>query len=176
MDIVIPSNKSTILTTESIPEHVPVHIERDGTLNEARNRGVRNADSDIVAILDDDIQFPPSLLKELEEQAAPEKLLGIADWNYGWVAGRVMVFYKETWENVGGFDETLQSHMGDTEFCLKFLRRGYKIERLPREVFYHEEHDRSITARDHAWRGLYLARKYPKKALHLFSGMVSEAI
>lgn len=171
-EVVIPTIAEEVLTLESVPDEVPVTVEREGTLNEARNRGVRNADSEVVMIMDDDIAFPPELLRDLAEHAAPNTLIGLADWDYGWIAGRVMIFYRDMWEDVGGFDETLRSHMGDTEFALKALSNGYHLERLPRELFYHEDHERSITTRDHVWRLPYLCVKYPRYAPTLIRGMV----
>lgn len=176
VSVVVPSIKDEVVTLESVPDDVPAAVERDGTLNEARNRGVREADTDVVAVMDDDIRFTESTFWHLVDMADPERLVGLADWNYGLVAGRVMVFYRETWADVGGFDERLRSHMGDTDFALKFLEHGYDVERIPREVFDHEDHERSIGKWDHAWRGLYLAFKHPRYGPRLFAGMVREAL
>lgn len=173
ISIVIPSANEHVRTTDSVPDGVPYSVEREGTLNEARNRGVRQAETDLVAIMDDDISFPEGTLDELAHRARPDTLLGIADWDYGWVAGRVMVFHRDLWEDVGGFDERLRSHMADTEFALSALRNGCDLERIPREVFYHDPHDRSIGAWDHAWRGLYLAAKHPRFAPRLAKGLIA---
>lgn len=172
IEVVIPSIKDDVRTLDSIPDHIPVSVEREGSLNEARNRGVRQADAEFVAIMDDDISFPTETLDELASRASTDTLLGIADWDYGWIAGRVMGFHKDLWRDAGGFDERLQSHMADTEFALSALRHGYDLERIPREVFYHEPHSRSITTWDHAWRGLYLAMKHPRHAPRLARGLI----
>lgn len=174
--VVIPSIKEEILTVESVPSEVPVYVEREGTLNEARNRGVSKIDGEIAVVMDDDISFPEETFWELIDRAEPRKLVGMADWNYGWVAGRVMVFHTETWAEVGGFDERLRSHMGDTEFSIKFAKRGWEIESVPQDWFDHREHDRSIGTWDHAWRGIYLAAKYPRYGPKLFTGMVKGAV
>lgn len=170
--VVIPSAKDRVRTTDSIPSRVPVRVEREGSLNEARNRGVRHASTDVVAVMDDDIAFPHEMIQDLQQRATPDTLLGLADWDYGWIAGRVMVFHRDLWETVGGFDERLQSHMADTEFAISALRHGYQLERIPRELFHHEPHERSITAWDHAWRGLYLAAKHPRYAPRLARGLL----
>jgi len=172
LTVVIPSAKDDVRTLDSIPDNVPVSVEREGTLNEARNRGVRNADTEVVAIMDDDISFPAGTLDELAGRASPGTLLGLADWDYGWIAGRVMVFHTSLWRDVGGFDERLRSHMADTEFAISTLRRGYELERIPREVFHHEPHARSIGTWDHVWRGLYLAGKHPRYAPRLARGLI----
>lgn len=173
VSVVIPSIKDDIRTIDSVPDDIPVSVEREGTLNEARNRGVRNADSDIVAILDDDIAFSADLFYALLDHLKSDMLLGVADWEFGLVAGRVMLFYKNLWREVGGFDERLRSHNGDTDFSLRVHGSGYNVEPIPRSLFYHEEHERSITTWDRAWRLAYLCGKHPRYALYLLSSTVA---
>lgn len=170
--VVIPTARDNVRTLSSIPDDIPVRIERDGSLNEARNIGVSNSGTPVVIILDDDLAFPAGLLDNLAARADPDTLLGIGDWDYGWIAGRCMVFYRSLWRELGGFDERLRSHMGDTDFAIRALRHGFDVEPMPREIFYHEPHERSITAWDHAWRGLYLALKHPIQAPRLAGGML----
>lgn len=173
VSVVIPSIKDEILTLESVPEGVPVSVEREGSLNEARNRGVRNADTDIVAILDDDIAFSEELFDALVESVEEDTLLGVADWEFGLVAGRVMTFHKSLWRNIGGFDERLRSHNGDTDFALRAHDAGYQVRAVPRDLFYHEEHERSITTWDRAWRLAYLCGKHVRYAPYLLSSTVA---
>lgn len=165
--VVIPSIKEDVLTLESVPEDVPVSVEREGTLNEARNRGVRNANTDIVVILDDDIAFSEEVFNTLVESVEEDILLGVSDWEFGLVAGRVMIFYKSLWQDIGGFDERLRSHNGDTDFALKSHDAGYDMYRVPRTLFHHKEHERSITTWDRTWRLAFLCRKHPKYIHHL---------
>ena len=173
VSVVIPSIKDDVLTLESVPEDVPVSVEREGSLNEARNRGVRNADTDIVAILDDDIAFSEELFDALVDAVDEDVLLGVADWEFGLVAGRVMIFHKSLWRDVGGFDERLRSHNGDTDFSLRAHDAGYSIKSVPRDLFYHEDHERSITTWDRAWRLAYLCGKHPRYAPYLLSSTVA---
>lgn len=173
VSVVIPSIKDDVLTLESVPEDVPVSVEREGSLNEARNRGVRNADTDIVAILDDDIAFSEELFDALVDAVDEDVLLGVADWEFGLVAGRVMIFHKSLWRDVGGFDERLRSHNGDTDFSLRAHDAGYSIKSVPRDLFYHEDHERSITTWDRAWRLAYLCGKHPRYAPYILSSTVA---
>lgn len=173
VSVVIPSIKDDVLTLESIPEDIPVSVEREGSLNEARNRGVRNADTDIVVILDDDIAFSETLFNALVEEVEEDVLLGVADWEFGLVAGRVMIFYKSLWRDVGGFDERLRSHNGDTDFSLRAHDAGYSVETVPRDLFYHEDHERSITTWDRAWRLAYLCGKHARYAPYILSSTIS---
>ena len=171
--VVIPSIKDEIRTLESVPEDVSVIVERTGTLNEARNRGVRNTESDIVVIMDDDIAFSEELFNSLVDHVDPGTLLGVEDWEFGLVAGRVMAFHRDLWEDVGGFDERLRSHNGDTEFSIKVHKAGYDVRTVPRSLFDHEEHERSITTWDRAWRLGYLCTKHPRYAPMLLSSTVA---
>lgn len=173
--VVIPSVKDAVRTAASVPEDVPIRIEREGTLNEARNRGVHKADTDCVIIMDDDIAFAPETIDVLAERVDSETVVGVADWDFGWIAGRVMAFERSTWAAVGGFDERLGSHMGDTEFALSVLDAGYRLTRVPRDWFDHEPHSRSITTWDRAWRLSYLSARYPTHAPHMARCMAGSA-
>jgi len=171
VSVVIPTAKTTVKTTDSLPD-VDTHIIGDEyTLNEARNEGVRRATTDTIVVMDDDLAFPEPVFWRVVAAVDDDTLVGVADWDYGWIAGRVMAFRKSLWEAVGGFDERLGSHMGDTKFALDAQRHGYSLKRVPRDVFYHEPHDRDITAWDHAWRGVYLAFRHPRHAPRLFRGL-----
>lgn len=172
LTVVIPTIKDEVRTLDSIPDCIPVLIEREGSLNEARNRGVRHAETEVVAIMDDDIAFSKETLDDLAQQVSPNTLIGIEDWDFDLIAGRVMVFHKDLWRDVGGFDERLGSHMGDTEFAIKARKNGYRVEQIPRGLFDHEEHERSITRWDRAWRTVYVAAKHPTASLRLLRGVL----
>lgn len=172
LTVVIPTIKDEILTLDSVPDDVPVLIEREGSLNEARNRGVRNAETDIVAIMDDDIVFTAETLENLIDRVSPDTLVGMVDWDFDLIAGRVMMFHKDLWRQVGGFDERLGSHMGDTEFALKVETHGYQIAQVPQDWFEHREHERSITRWDRVWRTLYIAVKYPTVSPRLLRSLL----
>ncbi|WP_164721999.1 glycosyltransferase family 2 protein [Haloterrigena salifodinae] len=173
MSVVIPSIKDDVLTLESVPEDVPVSVEREGSLNEARNRGIENAETDIVAVLDDDIAFSEELFYALVDEVDEDVLLGVADWEFGLVAGRVMIFYKSLWRDIDGFNERLHSHNGDTDFSLRAHNAGYSVKTVPRHLFYHEDHERSITTWDRAWRLMYLCGKHVRYAPYILSATIA---
>lgn len=177
--VVIPTISEEVLTRESVPDEVPIVIARGGTLNQARNEGVRAVETERVLLLDDDVRFGESFFWDVVERIGPRKLVGMDDWNYGLVAGRLMGFTKESWEAVGGFDERLKSHMGDTEFAIACHKRGFEIDRIPQSAIDHEGPPGALArtnAWDHAWRGVYLAAKHPRYAGRLFTGMVGPAV
>lgn len=177
--VVIPTISEEVITKQSIPDSVEIIVVREGTLNEARNSGVEAVETDKVLLLDDDVRFSEDFFWDVVERISPDKLLGMEDWNYDLVAGRLMGFHKLTWEDVGGFDERLRSHMGDTDFAIACHKRGYEIEQIPPSKIHHEGPPGAIErtdAWDHAWRGLYLAAKHPRYSWRLFRGMVEPAV
>ncbi len=170
--VVIPSIKKDVLTLESVPEEVDTQVIREGTLNEARNLGVKNAEHEQILILDDDITFSESFFYTITGQIERGTLVGHPDWDYGLVAGRVMGFHRADWKEFGGFDEYLKSHMGDTEFALKFVHRGDGIKHIDPDEIEHAPHNRSVTTWDRTWRTAYLAGKYPQSALKILTRTV----
>lgn len=171
-EVVIPSIKEHVKTLDSIPQNITTHVIRDGTLNEARNAGVERADSDVVIIMDDDIAFEESKLYDIANRVTPTTLIGVAEEIVGLVLGRMMAFHKDLWESVGGFDERLRSHNGDTDFAIKAVKKGFHLERVPQYWFDHEEHPRSITPFDWAWRLAYLCLKHPRWSPHLIDSII----
>lgn len=173
VSVVIPSIKDNIITLRSIPQEIDTVIVRDGTLNEARNLGVKRASSDRIILLDDDISFSENFFWSLADRIERGKLTGHPDWDYGLVAGRVMAFHRDDWERFGGFDEFLKSHMGDTEFSLKFIHRGDGVEHIDPGEVEHAPHERSVTTWDRIWRTAYIAAKYPRSAQKILIRTVS---
>lgn len=175
MEIVIPTTEeedSNITTLDSIPDDITVHIERRGSLNEARNRGVSKVEDGHCIIMDDDIVFDSGFLQTLEVKTREGVLVGLGDYDFDLIIGRVMSFRTDDWRDVGGFDERLGSHMGDTDFALKFAKAGKTVETLDRDSVEHIEHSRSITTFDRAWRTAYLMAKHPTEARRIAEGML----
>jgi hypothetical protein len=75
-----------------------------------------------------------------------------------------MAFHRVDWARLCGFDEFLKSHMGDTEFALKFVHDGKDIQHIDPDEIEHAPHDRSVTTWDRVWRIAYIAAKYPRSA------------
>lgn len=177
--VVIPTISETVLTKESIPQEVPMVVVREGTLNEARNIGVETANTEKVLLLDDDVRFSETFFWNVVDRIEPKKLVGMEDWNYGLVAGRLMGFTKETWRTVGGFDERLRSHMGDTDFAIGCHKLGCDIEHISKSKIHHQGPPGALErtdAADHAWRGIYLAAKHPTYVWRLFRGMIEPVL
>jgi len=56
------------------------------------------------------------------------------------VTAACMMFRKEIFKMVEGFDETLKLNFQDLDFCLKVFERGYKIIYTPYAQLIHHEH------------------------------------
>jgi len=174
--VVIPTTKpdDEVVTLESIPDDVPVRTEREGHLLEARNRGVRAANTDFVIMMDDDIVFPEPWFQNLVGMLCKGRLVGLEDYEFRWILGRVHGYHVDDWAAVGGYDERLSKYMGDTDFSIKMADAGNELLTLDRDSVEHIPHERSITTFDRAWRGVYMALKHPRHAATLFRGLVLE--
>lgn len=178
-EVVIPTlieDRKEILTLESIPESVPVHIQTKGSLNEARNRGVGSVRAPIVVVMDDDIALTEDTFNGILELVDSNTLVGLADADFGMIKGRLMAFHTDLWADIGGYNEDLKSHAGDTDFCIRALQAGYRITRFPDNYVYHREHARSISTWDRLWRLGYLAAHYPRFAPLLFAGVLKNNV
>jgi glycosyltransferase involved in cell wall biosynthesis len=178
-EVVIPTlieDREEILTLESIPESVPVHIQTKGSLNEARNRGVASVEAPIVVVVDDDIAFSENTFNGTLDLVDSNSLVGLADADFGMIKGRFMAFRTKLWADIGGYNEDLHSHAGDTDFCIRALQAGYRITRFPDNYVYHQEHARSISTWDRLWRLGYLAVHYPRFAPLLFAGVLKNNV
>jgi len=61
------------------------------------------------------------------------------DRNVSAVTGACMMIRRETFEEVGGFDEQYQIAYNDVDLCLKIRSKGYLIVWTPFAEFYHHE-------------------------------------
>ena len=85
--------------------------------------------------------------------------------NYLAVTAACMVFRKEVFEEVGGFDESLAVNFNDVDFCLRVYERGYRIVWTPHAVLHHlESKSRSINE-EIARREMKIFKKRWKKYL-----------
>jgi GT2 family glycosyltransferase len=55
------------------------------------------------------------------------------------VTGACMMFRKEVFEEVGGFDEKFRVALNDVDLCLRIRERGYSIIWTPHAELYHHE-------------------------------------
>jgi len=68
--------------------------------------------------------------------------------NYLCVTGACMVFRREVFEEVGGFDEIFSIDFNDVDFCLKVFEKGYRIVWTPYAVLIHLESKSKFQVKD----------------------------
>ena len=71
------------------------------------------------------------------DPALDETIVGVR--NFTAVTAAAMMFRRDAFEAVGGFDEALSIEFNDLDFCLKLVRAGYSNLCLPHVSFRHEE-------------------------------------
>ena len=158
---VIATNRDNIRTLDSIPEGCDVKLEREGYENEARNRGIRNARTEYIALCDDDINFTCEFLDKCLALAGKGVIVGLEDYYpLRWVISRFMLFARSDWQELGGFDESVR-HGAETDFCIRAEKQGFKVIRLPRHSVVHFEHERPAYHKAHARWLWYLWRRHP---------------
>jgi GT2 family glycosyltransferase len=162
---VIPTNRDTLRTPDSIPPEYKVTVERDYECseNKTRNRGIRKAETGFVALCDDDIAFDSDFLKKCLSLRRERVIVGLADYHpLRWVISRFMLFAKSDWEEVGGFDESVR-HGADTDFCIRAEKLGIRTIRVPRDSVQHIEHEKPYFHRQHIRWLWYLWRRHPRQ-------------
>lgn len=163
VSVVIPTIREEMTTADTVPPGAEVVVRRDDGLNTARNEGVRTASNDWIVIADDDIEFPTEVVSNTIDRMDRLTLAGLADFPpLRWIIGRLMIFHRDLWERVGGFDES-RRHGGDTDFAIRVEKLGGTVLRLDRDSVPHHDEDTglSMSLRGHVeWMG-YLLRRHP---------------
>jgi glycosyltransferase involved in cell wall biosynthesis len=90
-------------------------------LSKAYNLGVRQATSDIIALLDDDLEFEPEDFMFLLSRVRKGKcVLDLA----------TKIIYRSDYISVGGFEERyFRLYQEDTEFLHRLVSKGIKLEK-----------------------------------------------
>ena len=158
--IIVPTIRESSPTLDQLDEfslpNVEVIEQRDPrSLNHARNEGVREATSDNIIVLDDDLTFTESWLRKRITDARRSRrdhvvhgargtgILDEVDWTdtkFRPILGRVMVFDRAAWRDADGFPDGLH-HGGDTVFALRAARAGWTVQPLPHDFDHHDTAD-----------------------------------
>lgn len=165
VSIVIPTVRPEVITTETVPSEPEIVVRRDDGLNAARNKGVEAAKNDWIVVADDDIHFPTETVAETISEIDRRTLAGLADFSpLRWIIGRLMIFHRDLWNQVGGFDES-RSHGGDTDFAIRVKRHGGQVVQLDREAVSHYDEDtgEGMNTLGHLEWMLYLTRRHPRQ-------------
>jgi len=172
ISFVIPTNRQTIHTINSIPKECEIIILHEKPLGAARNDGISLATRKWIILCDDDICFSENFLGLLQELADEHAIIGLeAYYPSPFVIGRLMMFTKSAWIEIGKFDE--RAHGDETEWCMRAVEKGYKIIRLSRECVYHYPH-KKIKPKTEFGNLLYLLRKHPRFPLYVLKLIITK--
>jgi len=165
ISFVIPTNREKIYTIESIPEECEIVISHAKPLGAARNDGIARATRNWIILCDDDIEFSEQFLGLLCELAEEHTIIGLEGYYPSpFVIGRLMMFAKSAWIELGGFDE--RAHGDETEWQMRAIEHGYNIVRLSRSCVYHYPH-KKVKPKTEFGNILYLLRNHPKFPLYV---------
>lgn len=137
--IVIPSNKKTIFTLvlNHWLQDYKVKIFRNSIgLAPAFNQCFRNAETEIIVLLADDLYINPEVQKFFNIKKGEFAMLetGVFPIN------GVQVIHKNDFLNVGGFNESLKYGSVDDDFYSKSILCGLKYIPIPLNLVKHVHH------------------------------------
>jgi glycosyltransferase involved in cell wall biosynthesis len=159
------SEDNTVSVIEEYRERIPhlkIVVEPGTNISEGRNRGIREALSDGIAVTDAGCRLDSQWLELLLAQFEPDVLWCVGDHQpdskseFEDIAGkcstegyfvvgkkkfkataRNLLFRKYIWEEVGGFPEFLEISE-DAYLIQTFIERGYKFRYVPEAKVYWE--------------------------------------
>ena len=157
------SEDRTVSVIESYRERLPqlkVIVESGANISEGRNRGIKEARYDVIAVTDAGCRLDPKWLELLSVKLESDVMwctgdhLPDAQDKFEAVAGkcstegyfavekkkfkataRNLLFRKNAWEEVGRFPEHLEISE-DAFFILKLIEKGYKFQYVPEAKVY----------------------------------------
>ena len=172
LSFVIPSNRETIHTLKSIPKECEIIIPRSSPLGRARNEGIDEATKKWIILCDDDIKFSRTFLDLLCEIARERRIVGLeAYYPSPLVIGRLMLFSKATWFELGEFD--IKSHGDESEWQLRGAEQNYEIVRLSRSCVFHYPHQK-VKPKSEFGTLLYLFKKHPKFPYYILKLIITK--
>ena len=157
-EVIVVDDGSTDGTNDRVIHYPVKYIKtKHGGVVKAENIGVRNARGEIIAFIDDDCiaseDWLENLVKsygrgigavggrilypDLQERTAVE----VAN-----IRGGNMSFLKRIFDEIGMFDENykVDGFKFETDYCLRLLKKGYKLVYEPKAVVLHRSSPRGI--------------------------------
>lgn len=136
-----------------INAHETILVPYTENLCKARNRGVKEATGDYILQLDADDILEPTFIEECTPLLEEKTIVATGHSEFGEVTGeytveddlslenfkrgnRILgcsVYPLKMWEEVGGYDETLEGYE-DWDFWLRALEAGYTIKKIDKPL------------------------------------------
>jgi len=169
-EIVVVDDGSTDDAThrvlEQLQSQVTVLRQPNTGVAAARNHGVSSLDTTYVAVLDGDDQWEPTFLErttallETDEHCIAAsswlQMFGVATHIVEPAGGTLVdflhrnacpasaVFRRTTWEQTGGYRETMRTGFEDWDFFLTILERGGRVDVVPAPLLRYRTHPSSL--------------------------------
>lgn len=156
---VIPSLDTNIPTLNSIPKESDHIIRFDDSRGKARNEGVKQVNTEYIVFADSDIDFSLVFLEYVTSLVDNRTIVGLQGYYPSpFLISRFMIFKKSAWEDIGPLCEV--QHGEETEWCIRAIKKGYKLLGVPRESVYHHPHIKSEYKKEYS-NLLWLIKKHP---------------
>lgn len=138
----------------------------DLNVSEARNLGIKKAETKIVGFTDDDAYPHEDWVEKAIRNFESDRIAGVEGKTYGglnriypWGFMGCNIFYRrEILEDIGGFNEELAGWREDTDLAWRILDKGYEIKYEPRARVHHPSEPKSSPERK---KDLLLFRRHP---------------
>lgn len=112
-----------------------IRNEKNQRFAAANNQGLAVATGNIVIFMNNDVECQPGWLAQVERDVKPGGLYGpvkgskvIGGRQLAYIEGHCIAATRDTWEQLGGWDETLPGmYWEDNELCWRAMRMGIKL-------------------------------------------------
>jgi len=175
--IVVDDGSTELSTAEKLKNYrkpkTAVYFKKNGGPSSARNFGIEKAKGEYILPLDADDYFEKTFLEKAVKILDENEKNGFVKCyvknfgalnNYWKPKGNALVdflaanqavnavlFRKSAWQEVGGYDETMQNSVEDWDFNIKMLSKGWAVGCIEEPLFFYRrkkyEYSVSETAR-----------------------------
>jgi len=167
LSILIISNKENIITLEDplIEKYSSeIIIDNSPGVASARNRLAEKASQELLIFLDDDVKLEESAWSQIVNVKTNEIFMA---QGYRHPITRVMMIKKETFNEIGKFDENIKYNGEDLDFYWRALKQGYIISIIPDCLIEHKIHHKSNWIKSH-FESAYTRVKHDRISLDFF--------